>query len=156
MKISTFRRQMNCCLHYNTKAPFSQRLCAHSRAFFFVEQNMFKLLYCIISLDRVFRNVPLVHFLLERQLTIIRPIPPRKKPPKNQPNALLPLLCAMIGHKIIATTVTIIPKLEAISIDAPPYNDTDIIHNWTSIYNVPKVQLSLNNSIANFIPNLNA
>ena len=68
----------------------------------------------------MFDNVLSVQFFEDRQLTIIIPIPPRNNPPKNQPNALLPLLCAIIGHNIIATTVTIIPKLEANSIIEPP------------------------------------
>ena len=68
----------------------------------------------------MFDNVLSVQFFEDRQLTIIIPKPPRKNPPKNQPKALLPLLCAIIGHKIIATTVTIIPKLEANSIIEPP------------------------------------
>ena len=79
----------------------------------------------------------MVQFFEERQLTIIKPTPPRNKPPKNQPNALLPLLCAMIGHRIILTTVTMTPKLEANSIAVPPevpllYNSARrfTMHQW--------------------------
>ena len=60
---------------------------------------------------------------------MIIPIPPRSSPPKNQPNALLPLWLAMIGQMIILITVTMIPSV--VIVESILFSVVGIIYQYT-------------------------